>query len=237
MGGVVGAIPALVGGRHISLSHTGTVPPTTPENLARFKAWWKYLRVDQYILWAGGCFVGMFLCVLLAVTFVPAGTTISGFAVAAYQAEGLAKVGGNLLWTLTLLNGFWILWGTQLSITDGFVRTVTDMLWSGNKAVRNWRGGNVGYVYYTILIAFAVWGCIAMNLAQPFVLILLGANAAGLAFLFLTAHTVYVNRKFLPKELQPPLWREIGMLLFWLFTAFFVFQVAYYQLHTQLKWI
>lgn len=222
MGGVVGAIPALVGGRHISLSHEGAVFKMTPEGLARYKEWWKYLRVDQYLLWAGGCFVGMFLCVLLAVTFVPAGTKIGGFSVAAVQAEGLAKVGGNILWTLTLLNGFWILWGTQLSITDGFVRTVTDMLWAGNKAVRTWRGGNVRLVYYTILIAFALWGCIAMNLAQPFILIQLGANAAGLAFLFLTAHTMYVNRKFLPKEIQPPLWREVILVLFFIFTAFFV---------------
>jgi len=237
MGGVVGFIPAAVGGRKINLSHNGSVFKTTPENVARFKEWWKYLSVDQYILWMIGCFLGMGFCVLLAYHYIPAGTKLSGMAIAAYQAEGLAKVGGNILWVLTLLNGFWILFGTQLSITDGFVRTVTDILWNGSERVRTWRGGDVRAIYYVILIAFAVWGCIAMNLAQPFVLILLGANAAGLAFLFLIAHTLYVNRKFLPKELRPPLWREVVMVLFWIFSAFFVYQVAFYQLHTQLKWI
>ena len=223
MGSVVGYIPSAVGGRTVKLSHEGSVFRITPENVSKFKEWWKYLSVDQYVLWALGCIIGMGLCVLIATAFIPAGTKISGFAVGAYQAEGLAKVGGPLLWTLTLINGFWILWGTQLTISDAFVRTVTDMLWQGSGAVRRWRGGNVRAVYYTVLILFAVWGCIAMNLAQPLVLILLGANAAGLAFCFLTLHTLYVNRKFLPKELRAPLWHEIIIVLFFLFSLFFVY--------------
>lgn len=92
-------------------------------------------------------------------------------------------------------------------------------------------------VYYTILIAFTVWGCIAMNLAQPFVLILLGANAAGLVMMFTALHTLYVNHQLLPKELQPPLWRDILLVGFWIFSAFFVGQVTWNQLHVQLKWI
>ena len=86
------------------------------------------------------------------------------------------------------------------------------------------------------MIAFTVWGCIAMNLAQPFVLILLGANAAGFVMMITTIHVTYVNHKFLPKELRPPLWRDVVMVLYCLFCAFFVYQVAWNQLHVQLKW-
>ena len=46
---------------------------------------------------------------------------------------------------------------------------------------------------------FVIWGCIAINLAQPFVLILLGAFVANLMMSIYGVQVWYVNRKFLPK--------------------------------------
>ena len=59
-----------------------------------------------------------------------------------------------------------------------------------------------------------IWGCIAINLAQPFVLIQIGAFSAAAIFVVLTIHTLHVNRTFLPRELQPSIWREILMVVF-----------------------
>ena len=164
----------------------------------------------------------MFLCVLMAYAFIPHGTDITGLGAGAYQAQYLADRIGRTFWVITLLNGFWILWGTQLSIVDGFTRLVTDHLWSGSERMRRIRGGDVRYVYYPILIIFAVWGCIAMNLAQPMFLLLIGANIAGLTFVITGVHILVVNRKFLPKEVRAPLWREIIIGLSCIFFGFFV---------------
>jgi uncharacterized protein YhhL (DUF1145 family) len=64
-------------------------------------------------------------------------------------------------------------------------------------------------VYYATLALFAVWGCIAMNLAQPLTLVIISANVGGFAFVIESIHTLVINRRFLPRELRPPLWREV----------------------------
>jgi hypothetical protein len=148
-------------------------------------------------------------------------------AVAVRQAEGIANAFGGLgntpaliLWYLVLLTGFWILYSTQLNIMDLFPRTVTDMLWTSNPTVRKWARGDVRKVYYASLVLFIVWGCIAINLAQPFILILLGAFMAGLEMAIYGIHVWYVNHTFLPRQVQAPLWRQAVL---WLFSAFFGF--------------
>ena len=175
-----------------------------------------------------GCFLGMGLPVLLTVQFIPPGTQVGGMGVAVRQAEGianafggLATTSGTLLWYLTLLTGFWILYSTQLGIMDLLPRTVTDILWTSNPRVRSWAKGDVRRVYYSVLVLFIIWGCIAINLAQPFILILLGAFTAGLMMVIYGVHVWYVNRTFLPPEIQAPQWRQITLLLFSAFFGFF----------------
>src|SRR5439155_1090668 len=76
-----------------------------------------------------------------------------------------------------------------------------------------------------LTVQFVIWGCIAINLAQPFVLILLGAFVAGLMMSIYGVQVWYVNRKFLPKELQAPRWRQAALLLFSAFFGFFTIVV------------
>lgn len=221
MGSQVGYIPAAVGGRRIELAATGKVFEPTEENVSRFHEWWKYIRFDQGWIFTLGCFLGMGLPALLTVQFIAPGTEIGGMAVAVRQAEGISAAFGGLgsglgtvLWYFTLLTGFWILYSTQLNIMDLLPRTVTDILWTSNPGVRRWAGGDVRKVYYSILVLFIVWGCIAINLAQPFILIILGAFMAGLEMTIYGVHVWYVNRTFLPKEIQAPAWRQLALFLF-----------------------
>lgn len=226
MGGAVGYIPALVGGQKVNLSHTGKIFQITPDNLRKWNEWWRYLNADQVWVWGLGCFLGMGLPALMTLQYVagaPAEQLSNQWAVAALQAEGMRKAAGNLWFYLTLINGFWILFSTQLGQMEAFVRTVTDILWTGSSAVRNWRGGDVRAVYYGALAVFVIWGCIAMNLAQPFILILLGAFISGFNFFVMCIHLLVVNRTLLPKEIRAPLWRELVLgfmaLMFGFFTV------------------
>jgi hypothetical protein len=223
MGSLTGYIPSAVGGTVVHLSHSGKVFPVTPENKRRWDEWMRYLTVDQWILWAGGCVVGMMLCTMLAVNFVPAGTKIDGWGVAAYQANGLAQKGGQLLWVITLLNGFFVLWGTQLTAVDHVTRISTDLAWQGSAWLRSrGRSSDVRVIYYGVLVVFVIWGMVAMNLVQPLMLIMINANIAGLTFVFLALHVLYINRKFLPKEIRTPLWKQILLVAFALWSAVFV---------------
>ena len=99
--------------------------PATPQNLARWREWLRYVHVDQIWVWGLFCFLGMFLNVNLATAIIPHGTDLQGLAAGAYQAEYLSKIWPGF-WFLTLFNGFWILFKTQLGNTDILVRTITD---------------------------------------------------------------------------------------------------------------
>ena len=209
MGSTVGFIPSAVGGAKVKLSHTGNRFEVNEQNLSKWRTWMKYLAVDQYGVWGIGCLLGMYLCVNMAVGIVPHGTKMMGLASGAYQAKYLMEhTGYQIFWFLTLINGFWILFSTQLGNLDGIVRLTTDTLWSGSEAIRKWRGGDVRRIYYLILAMYVVWGCIGMGLAQPLVLIMIGANIAAFIFAFTGIHVIITNRKILPKEVRAPLWRE-----------------------------
>jgi hypothetical protein len=87
--------------------------------------------------------------------------------------------------------------------------------------VRSWRGGDVRAIYYGVLAAVVLWGVIALRLAQPIVLLQLGANIAGVVFIIASLHLLYINTRLLPVGLRPPLWRRVTLVLMALFYAFF----------------
>ncbi|MBI1875531.1 MAG: Nramp family divalent metal transporter [Acidobacteria bacterium] len=208
MGATVGYIPSATGA-HVPLSAHGNVFAVDARSRERWNSWFRYLNVDQWLIFAIGSVAGMMLTTLMSLEFIPHGTQVSGWAVADLQASNIAVRHGAIFWYLTLMTGFWVLFKTQLGNSDGLVRSVTDMLWSGSIAARGWCRGDVRKIYYTVMTVFIVWGCIALNLAQPLTLVVIGANVAGLNFVFVSLHTIVVNRKFLPVELRPPIWREI----------------------------
>jgi len=224
MGSKVGAIPSAVGGIEIQLSHVGTVFPATGANLVRWREWLRYVHADQIWVWGLFCFLGMFLNVNLATAIIPHGTDLQGLAAGAYQAEYLRKIWPGF-WFLTLFNGFWILFKTQLGNTDILVRTITDALWMSSSRAREWKRG-IRAIYYGILLLFSVWGIIVIRSASPFQLFKILANMAGIVLMIAGVQIFLVNRRFLPPVLRPPLWREAGLLLCSAFYAFFAYFVV-----------
>jgi hypothetical protein len=224
MGSKVGAIPSAVGGIEIQLSHVGTVFPATGANLVRWREWLRYVHADQIWVWGLFCFLGMFLNVNLATAIIPHGTDLQGLAAGAYQAEYLRKIWPGF-WFLTLFNGFWILFKTQLGNTDILVRTITDALWMSSSRAREWKRG-IRAIYYGILLLFSVWGIIVIRSASPFQLFKILANMAGIVLMIAGVQIFLVNRRFLPPVLRPRRWREAGLLLCSAFYAFFAYFVV-----------
>jgi hypothetical protein len=216
MGATVGYIPAATGD-HVPLSPQGNVFLPDARSRERWRDWFRYVYIDQWLIFAVGSIGGMLLTTLITFEFVTPGTQSSGWAVADLSATAIAARHGQVFWYLTLLTGFWVLFKTQLGNSDGMVRAITDMIWCGSPRVRESRGHDVRRVYYAVMAAFVVWGCIALNLAQPLTLIIIGANIAGVNFVFVSIHTIVVNRKFLPADLRPPVWREAMLVLCALF--------------------
>ncbi|MSS72694.1 MAG: hypothetical protein EXS64_14565 [Candidatus Latescibacteria bacterium] len=212
MGKLTGAIPSAIGGQTVGLSHVGKVFRPTPENLGRFREWWRYVRFEQYGIWVCGCFLGMGLPALMTLQFVPVGQAVDPWAAAAFQAEGIARIAGRTFWYLTLLCGFWILYSTQLGLVDAMPRRWTDIFWTGFERFRGFDPHRAKWVYYPILLFYVLWGLISLSVAPPMVMIIVAASVGGFQLVVASVHVWHVNRTKLPVELRPPLWRQAGLL-------------------------
>jgi hypothetical protein len=90
--------------------------------------------------------------------------------------------------------------------------------------VRAWRGGDVRAVYYTVLAVAAAWGIVALRLAAPIILLQIAANVAGFVFVIATWHLLYINTRYLPREIRPSRARQLVLVAMSAFYAFFVAQ-------------
>ncbi|HXJ78531.1 MAG TPA: Nramp family divalent metal transporter [Candidatus Methylomirabilis sp.] len=223
MAGTIGLTPTSIGRGRIPLPREGAIFPVTEPNLAKWQEWWYYLRSDLWFLWTPGCLIGMALPVVLAVAFVPPHTAMAGPGIGTVLAHAIGQHHGLFLGFLTLVTGLGILVSTQVGVTSGFARSVTDILWTSGS--REGAAAGASRLYYSVLAVFTLAGCLTLPLADPFSLVLIGANLAAVNFVILAFHTLWVNRRLLPPELRPRLWREAAVAACGIFFAALVAQV------------
>jgi hypothetical protein len=217
-----GFIPAAVGGHKVHLAHSGFMFEPGAESLKRWGGWWRIVGADQWGVFFPGAILGMLLPAVLYVTFLPRGTDIEGLGIAATLAASVGTTAGPLVAGIIAFLGAWILFKTQLDNVDGMTRAITDILWTGSRSARAFRGGDVRAVYYFVLVLIVVWGIAAMQVAQPIVLLKIGANIAGIVFVISSLHLLYINTTLLPPHVRPPLWRRLVLVGMALFYGFFV---------------
>jgi hypothetical protein len=222
MSGHAGYIAGAVGGSRVDLAHCGFRCGADGEAMRRWRGWWRIVRADQWGIFFVGAILGMLLPALLYVTSLPRGTDIQGLGISAALAFSLSASSGALIGGTVAFPGAWILFKTQLDQLEAMVRGITDMLWTGSRRVRAWRGGDVRTVYYTVLAVIVVWGLIALRLAAPIVLLKLGANVAGVVFVIASLHLLYVNTRLLPAHVRPPMWRRLALVGVAVFYGIFV---------------
>ncbi len=222
MGERAGYIPCAIGGQKVLLAHTGFMFAADAEGMRRWRGWWRVVRADQWGIFFAGAILGMILPAMIYVTFLPRGTNIQGLGISAALAQAISGANGALLGGVVAFLGAWVLFKTQLDQLDGMVRAITDILWTGSSRVRTWRGGDVRAVYYGVLGAVVIWGIVALRLAQPFLLLQIGANMAGVVFVIASLHLLYVNTRLLPEHVRPPMWRRAALVFMAIFYGFFV---------------
>lgn len=229
MGHHVGAIPSIVGGHGIELSHVGCVFKVTEESLPRWKGWYRHVARDQVCVWMMACLIGVSLPSILSVGFLQRGMEVDGDLVAAMTSEGMAKTAlhpnpGTLaalpsmswltgpswasgLRIATLFCGFLVLMTSMISTVDGFIRRWVDVCWTALPQLRTLDTKFIKYVYFGVLVAYSI-ACLAIiwfagkGAAQVFQLATTGYN---FAFAFSCWHTIAVNTVLLPRELRPSL--------------------------------
>jgi len=182
--------------------------------MRRWGLWWKYVQIDQVVLWAGGCFIGMYLNVNLATAIIPPdqAANMQGIAAGAFQAQYLAEHYWSALWVFGLLNGFWILFSTHLGNTDVLVRTITDILWTSEGEACQRRGLHITKIYSGLLVFVTIVYAIVIQFGSAMELFQFLGIMANVILAIGAVQILFVNRRLLPAELRPSLFRQ-GMLV------------------------
>lgn len=242
MGSHVGAIPSLVGGHDLQLSHVGTVFEVNENSLPRWKRWYNHVLRDQLVLWMPACFFGLALPSMLSIEFLPRGTKADGWVAAGMTADAVReRVGGTfgvVCWNITLLCGFLVLAPTMASTIDGVVRRWVDVFWTSSRTLRSLEPRMIKYVYFGVLVSYALMGiCMLAWLEQPGMLLKIATNFYNVAFGFSCWHVLAINTILLPKELRPGWFVRISLVLSGLFFWAIAIVSAIQILKVDLKWI
>jgi hypothetical protein len=230
MGKHVGAIPSLIGGHHIELSHAGTVFLVTPESLVRWKAWYRHVMRDQLGLWMPACFFGLALPSMLSVEFLARNSVGDNKWVAAGMTAGGVRdrVGGQFgefCFYMVLFCGFLVLFPTCCSTIDGFVRRWVDALWTSSKRLQHLDPGAIRYVYFGVLMFYSVIALAMLAFVpEPTLLLNIAGNIYNVAFGVSCWHVVAINTRLLPRELRPNYFVRTALILaglfFWMIAGF-----------------
>jgi hypothetical protein len=216
MGAYVPRIVSPVTGHPEAAPSTGYVFEPTEENLGRWRRWWKFANTEQLTTFVLISFLTILFTSLLAYATV-------------FGREGLAsdisflEVEGNVLndtvggWFGTF---FWIigafsLFAAALGIVDYTSRLGADVLKTAYL-----KGGNESKIYFGLVWGLVLIGIVVLlsGLDQPLVLLVIAAVTGGLMMFMYSALLLLLNRRTLPKEIQPGAGRVAALV--WSFLLF-----------------
>jgi hypothetical protein len=244
MGHAVGAIPSVVGGKGVTLSHVGCVFDVNEKTLPRWRRWVRHIVRDQTLVWMTACLIGVSLPSILSVEFLKRGTEAGDWNGAALTAGGVQKqvtnppsgvlasysplrgiiTGeqlGRFFWGATLFCGFLVLCTSQTTTIDGFTRRWVDVTWTASPAMRELKTSAIKYVYFIVLVALVSIGLVILWLTEkPGFIFKASTTGYNFALAFSAWHTLAINTLLLPRELRPNWFNRIGLVLAGVFFTF-----------------
>jgi hypothetical protein len=244
MGHAVGAIPSVVGGKGITLSHVGCVFDVNEQTLPRWRRWVRHIVRDQVCVWMVACLIGVSLPSILSVEFLKRGSEAGDWNGAALTAGGVQKQVtnppegvlahysplrsmisgeqlGKFFWGATLFCGFLVLCTSQTTTIDGFTRRWVDVTWTASPQMRELKTSAIKYVYFVVLVALVSIGLLILWLTEkPGFVAKVATTGYNFALAFSAWHTLAINTILLPRELRPNWFNRIGLVLAGVFFTF-----------------
>ena len=222
MGSHVGAIPSLIGGHNVQLSHVGMVFPVNHQTLPRWKRWYHHVRREQVFIWLPACLFGVALPAMLSVQFLPRGFEVENQWLASVMTadairEHVGPTWGYFFWFMIILCGFLVMAVSIGPATDGFLRRWVDVFWTSSSRLRSLHPRYIRYIYFAVLIIYIVPSVVMLIVGKPTTLLLIAALLMNFAFGISCWHTLAVNRFLLPPPLRPRWFACIAMFLAGLF--------------------
>lgn len=231
MGKYAQKITSLISGRGSSgtFKITGNTFPPTPENLARFREWWKIINWEHLLIfWGLGFFTMLTLSLLAYITTFGKSDNAAGINFIVFEALAVGRATLPILGNIFLVITGVMLCATQLTVLDSTTRIITEnilLLKSGENSL------NVSKAYYIVLWLQILFGISVFSLGfdQPLQLIILGAVINAFSMFVYTGILLWLNNHALDQALRPARWRNLVLAITLLFFGTFCVVTAYME--------
>lgn len=202
----------------------GTDCYETPEDISRFKKWWKLISIEHaFVFWFLGIISMAFLMLLSYATTHGLAGNAEGINFVLNEGSVIGKflfpwVGTSFLIVLSIM-----LFQTQLGVMDS-----TSRIMSENFAIKKLHGKKEGKINLSKIYYYFVWAQIAFgiilflcNFYEPKTLIVLAAVINAFAMFVHLGLVFWLNHTVLPKVFRPALWRKIIIGIIFVFFGIF----------------
>ena len=200
MGSYVPRITSPVTGEAEAAPSTGYVFEQTPQNLERWRAWWRFANIEQLATFVLITMLSIFFTSLLAyATVFGAEDLPDDIAFLEVEGEALKETVAPWFGTFFWVIGAFSLFAAALGIVDYTCRLVADVLKTSYA-----RGANESKLYFGLVWAIVVIGIVELLLGidQPLVLIVISACVGGLMMFIYSGLLILINRRILSGELR-----------------------------------
>ncbi|MDO8530263.1 MAG: Nramp family divalent metal transporter [bacterium] len=227
MGKYVGRIINPITGKTEAVSFKGYAFHPNKENMANWKQWMRFIRIDQgLIFWLLGLITLVLLSLNAYAVLAPKGVLPEGLSVAVAQAHIFGEH-----WGIWGFNSFLVMSGLMLfsvmwTIIDAFARIVSDILYVNShtgpfkKFLGDVENISINHLYYGLVVIIVVLSALLLPLKQPLALLTISAVLGGFVMAIYTPVLMYLNNFRLPKPLRPNIFTNLMMLLASLFYLF-----------------
>lgn len=208
----------------------GTDCAATPEDVNRFKKWWKLISIEHaFVFWFLGLISMSFLMILSYATTNDLAGNAQGISFVIKEGLIIGQTTYPFIGTLFLIAVSVMLFQTQLGIMDSTSRIMAE-----NLAIKKLHGKkdgkiNLAKLYYSFVWAQIAFGIILFlfNIYEPKTLIILGAVINAFAMFVHLALVFWLNHTILPKVFRPGWTRKIILGIIFIFFGIFSFFVLW----------
>ena len=205
MGRWIGRITSPFTGREESDSEVGSVFEPTPENLGRWRVWWRRSNLEHFVSFYLLALISLALfCLLAASLLEPGGEVGEGLAFIQAEASALDARFGPAARVAFLVTGVAVLFSTELALLDAVSRVSADLL---KVAVGVHLGIHVSLsrMYFAVLWALIGFGAVVLlaGFDQPLTLLVLSAALNGLVMFLYSGLLLWLNVSSFRGELRP----------------------------------
>lgn len=230
MGKYASKITSLLTGKKSEqeISITGHMFEVNPESLKDFKAWWKNINLEHFLVfWLTGTVTIVLLALLAYITTHGVGTELKDIDFVLYEAHAIGEQLFPFAGVFFLIVVGATLFGTQLTVLDATSRILSENLILGFEKITE---KHIAPTYYGVLWLQIIFGILIFlaGFTQPLQLLTLAAVLNAFAMFIHVGLTLWLNLTELNKQLRPAAWRitimGLAMLFYGSFSLFVVWE-------------